>query len=152
MLEQVTREEFVSKMSEGPWASKGAGFRTLRLAEGISVRGIANSLGVSDSTIRRFESGKPVMAARLLANAYTLALNLHDAGKLGFKPQHTSYSVAETGATLFIEELEASIAVQVTRIGGEEVAVFDTQNYDVNRKAAIALCTAMGERFYYYDI
>lgn len=69
-----TREEYV-EYSAKRWRKTGAEFEQQRVALGISVDKAAQEIGLSASTLRRFEKGAPVMRANVVKCAYTLLLN-----------------------------------------------------------------------------
>jgi DNA-binding XRE family transcriptional regulator len=56
------------------WKQEGLEYREQRKALGVKVKDIASMLGVSVSRIYNLEKGLPIRDAKLLKNAYELAL------------------------------------------------------------------------------
>ncbi|WP_181592647.1 helix-turn-helix domain-containing protein [Paenibacillus sp. YN15] len=65
----LTREEYVEKMSE-EWADVGAVLKDRREKAHLTAEQTAYRVGVSRSTLRRFEKGEPVKSAKVLEAAY----------------------------------------------------------------------------------
>lgn len=69
-----TREEYV-KYSAKRWRKTGEEFEKQRIALGITIDKAAQAIGLSASTLRRFEKGAPIMRANVVKCAYTLFLD-----------------------------------------------------------------------------
>lgn len=55
------------KANAGKWIEDGEHCRKLRMESAFTVAELAEYIGVSESKLRKFESGKPVTHARLLS-------------------------------------------------------------------------------------
>ncbi|WP_025717895.1 helix-turn-helix domain-containing protein [Paenibacillus sp. 1-18] len=71
----LTREQYVAKKA-GEWAEKGARFKERRETHRLTLTKVAEALGISPSTLRRFELGHPVQAANIIEKAYEMYFDL----------------------------------------------------------------------------
>lgn len=72
----VSREEYVAVMQAGEWAEIGGELKEEREALGVTIAEASRNIGVSPSTLSRFEKGNPVKAARIIENGYRMYLRL----------------------------------------------------------------------------
>lgn len=78
VVEEVSkqlREDYIAEMSE-EWSEVGSTLMHEREARGFSIAEVARNVGVSPSTLRRFEKGNPVQAARIIEQGYRMYLEL----------------------------------------------------------------------------
>ncbi|RED32414.1 DNA-binding transcriptional regulator [Paenibacillus sp. VMFN-D1] len=146
----LTREEFVASKS-GQWALTGAQYKKIRKELGFSAATVARGISVSESTLRRFEKGIPVTAARIIENAYKLFLHLHKAKEAGYNEFVHAPGLELLGVGLFIDYgLGDDTSVSVTRIEDDfELARFNTGNFEDNCALAEKLCAELGRPYAY---
>ncbi|MCH1641800.1 helix-turn-helix domain-containing protein [Paenibacillus timonensis] len=148
-MEMLTREKYVERKCE-EWAAIGGSFKTVREAYGLSALKVAIGVGVSESTLRRFEKGMPVLAAKTLEQAYKMFLQLHKVLSLGFHSHLYSPEIESLGARLIIDwELGGTGAVTVYRLDNTEVAKFDTGDFETNCALATDLCERLKQPYYF---
>ncbi|MBD1379076.1 helix-turn-helix domain-containing protein [Metabacillus arenae] len=75
-LGQVAEKEQFIEENKEEWLKIGSELQNKRLELGISVSQLSKLLGTSDTRIRNFESGEPVMMSNHLISTYKLALEL----------------------------------------------------------------------------
>ncbi|WP_110930586.1 helix-turn-helix domain-containing protein [Paenibacillus bouchesdurhonensis] len=147
-MEMMTREGYVQAKSL-EWALVGSSFKDARESLGLSAAFVASGIGISESTLRRFENGTPVMAARVIEKAYEMFLYLHKAEQAGFSKHVHAPELHGVGARLVVDwELGDETAVTVSRIGGPVLAKFDIGDFDANCTLAIDLCDKLGEPYF----
>jgi DNA-binding transcriptional regulator YiaG len=82
LLEEMTgpmyddRETFI-KVMEPKWKEQGNLCKELRESWFYTVKELAEDLSVSETTLRKFESGKPVIHAKLLGRTYFYFFELY---------------------------------------------------------------------------
>ncbi|WP_289354806.1 helix-turn-helix transcriptional regulator [Paenibacillus sp. S-12] len=72
----VSREEYVAVKQAGEWAEVGGELKEEREALGVTIAEASRNIGVSPSTLSRFEKGNPVRSARVIENGYRMYLRL----------------------------------------------------------------------------
>lgn len=72
---EVARQEWITENSHA-WYEIGKELKNKRQMLGITVRRVANAVGVSPATIRKFEEGRPVRAGRIIECAFRMFLEL----------------------------------------------------------------------------
>ncbi|OMD92749.1 helix-turn-helix domain-containing protein [Paenibacillus odorifer] len=60
------------------WESQGLAAKELREKWSCSLANLAENIGVSESKLRKYESGKPVTHAKMLGKAYVIYFKLLD--------------------------------------------------------------------------
>ncbi|MBD8004556.1 helix-turn-helix domain-containing protein [Bacillus norwichensis] len=58
------------------WLEIGQELKSERETLGITKAGMSRKIGCAPSTLTKFEEGKPVQAAKIIENAYKMALEL----------------------------------------------------------------------------
>lgn len=148
-MEMMTREGYVQAKSL-EWALVGSSFKDARENLGLSAAYVAGGIGISESTLRRFENGTPVLAAKVIEKAYVMFLHLHKAEQVGFNKHVHAPELHGVGARLMIDfefDEDGSEAVTVSRLGGPVLAKFNTGYPGVDRVLAIHLCEELGEPY-----
>ncbi|WP_223068097.1 helix-turn-helix domain-containing protein [Paenibacillus caui] len=145
----VPREEY-TKAKAPEWASVGAAYREARKGLNLTIQKVATEIGVSSSTLARFEKGVPVRASRLIENAYGLYLVVHNATRRGLLDHMDLDMAAFLKARLIVDcDLsEDGAPVSITRPDGTVVAKVDTGSVETNYEVAEEMCKKLGEPFY----
>ncbi len=73
---QTEKAEFIAR-NHSIWVEKGQRLQQCRVEMGFSATFVAEKMGVSRSTLRRFEQGQPVKRADMLERSYTLLLSYY---------------------------------------------------------------------------
>ncbi|OPX86077.1 MAG: helix-turn-helix protein [Pelotomaculum sp. PtaB.Bin104] len=74
-MREIQRQEWIADCSQG-WLEIGRELKNKRQMLGITVRRVADAVGVSPATIRKFEEGKPVRSGRIIESAFRMFLEL----------------------------------------------------------------------------
>ncbi|WP_169835252.1 helix-turn-helix domain-containing protein [Planococcus faecalis] len=69
-IQKVTRRELHILVNERTWQEKGALIKEMRESYGITIKDMANHIGISPARVKRFETGQPVNDAKLIEAAY----------------------------------------------------------------------------------
>lgn len=140
----LTREEYVEKMS-GEWADVGTQLRERREKAYLSAEQVAYKVGVSRSTLRRFEKGDPVQSAKILHSAYSNYLDLVE-----FLRDTRSVRM-EADADVLIE-IKPDDSVNLLRKAKQSIGVIRFgESLEENLRAAEELCNYHGFSTYILD-
>lgn len=71
------RTEFISA-NQGAWLLTGCRYKEQRQKMNLSVREVAKHIGVSETTLRSFEIGKPITRAKMIEHAYKNLLIIYN--------------------------------------------------------------------------
>jgi hypothetical protein len=104
---------------------------------------VAGGIGISESTLRRFELGYPVTRSELVAHAYEMFLEL--------RLQVVKDIEIETSKARFLIDQDADEAGKVTITMREykKVAEIDTGDAELNGELAVAFCERNGGGYGY---
>ncbi|OPY60519.1 MAG: hypothetical protein A4E56_02647 [Pelotomaculum sp. PtaU1.Bin065] len=72
---EAARREWIAECSQ-EWLEIGRELKNKRQILGIAAKKVANAIGISSSTLKKFEDGRPVRAGRIVENAYRMYLEL----------------------------------------------------------------------------
>lgn len=139
----LTREQYVAKKA-GEWAEKGARFKERRQADGLTLEEVSCKLGISTSTLRRFEMGQPVRSSNIIEKAYEMcfALKLYEI----VCEESRAFQNADY---LIDQELGGTGKIEIRKKEYTKVAEIDTGCLDLNVDLAIELCEKSGGEYYF---
>jgi len=72
---EVQRQEWIAENAQ-EWLEIGRELKNKRQILGITAKKVANAIGISSSTLKKFEEGRPVRAGKIVENAYRMFLEL----------------------------------------------------------------------------
>ncbi|WP_028560905.1 helix-turn-helix domain-containing protein [Paenibacillus pinihumi] len=130
---------WVVKKENKEWAKVGSEIRNMRSAKQMTISEVAHSIGVSASTLSKFERGRPVQSARLIENAAKLVLSQYHGIK---QDDHIPECVIE---------VENGQIVMINADTGVQYAALDIHKPEKARKKvdeAIHLARVMGIESY----
>lgn len=136
----TTREQYIQENTQ-VWVERGTAFKERRTRIGLSRSRVAESIGTSESTLRRFELGYPVTRSELVARAYEIYLELW--------LQVVKDIELERGRFLIDQDADEAGKVTVTMREYKKVAEFDTGDAELNGKLAVAFCEGNGGGYDY---
>ncbi|MCK6076274.1 helix-turn-helix domain-containing protein [Paenibacillus silvae] len=139
----MTREQYVAKKA-GEWAEMGLLFKEARESSGLTLADVAPALGVSPSTLRRFELGHPVKSAKIIQKAYEMYFNLNAhvfVDEMQRAELHAEY--------LIDQEIGGTGKIVIKRKQYTEVGVIDTGNPELNVELAIGVCKSTGSNYFF---
>lgn len=138
----TTREQYIKKNTKA-WMKRGAAFKERRTRMCIPRSIVAGSIGISESTLRRFELGYPVTRSELVARGYEMFLEL--------RLQVVKDIEIETSKARFLIDQDADEAGKVTITMREykKVAEIDTGDAGLNEELAVAFCERNGGSYGY---
>ncbi|MGR6760886.1 helix-turn-helix domain-containing protein [Paenibacillus sp. T2-29] len=139
----LTREQYVAKKA-GEWAEKGARFKERRETHRLTLTKVAEALGISPSTLRRFELGQPVRSSNIIEKAYDMYFDL----------RVHAFMCAEDNAELVADylvdqEIGGTGKIEIRKKEYTKVAEIDTGNPDLNVDIAIELCEKSGGKYFF---
>ncbi|GIP54744.1 helix-turn-helix domain-containing protein [Paenibacillus vini] len=148
-MAMMTRDQFVESKG-GIWAAIGGTCKKAREFYGISAGVVAKGIGVSVSTLRRFENGKPIRSAQVIEKAYAMFIMLNSAREQGFTIDSLpiQYTPPEPQIKIVWNETGDDSLI-LSRPDGEEIARINTGDYDLDCALAIDMCEKMGEAYYF---
>jgi transcriptional regulator with XRE-family HTH domain len=140
----MTREQYVAKMA-GEWSEEGAIAKEYRLLFGMTIAEVASGIGVSPSTVGRYERGLPVQSARLLGSAYLLFLGVR---RLQAEKPLADDLAASLSAEYIITDIEDGPGVIIEKREYKTIIRINTGNPDFDIELAIASCEAAGGSYW----
>ncbi|WP_342437828.1 helix-turn-helix domain-containing protein [Paenibacillus sp. FSL L8-0436] len=141
----MTREQYVAKMSAGEWAEDGAIAREYRILFGFTIAEVASGIGVSPSTVGRYERGLPIQSARLLGSAYFLFLGVR---RLQAEKAATSEADAWNSAEYLIDDNGDGSGVVLKKREYKTVGEISTGDPAFDAELAIAFCEKEGASYF----
>lgn len=136
----TTREQYIQENTQ-VWVERGTAFKERRTRMGLSRSRVAESIGTSESTLRRFELGYPVTRSELVARAYEIYLELW--------LQVVKDIELERGRFLIDQDADEAGKVTVMMREYKKVAEFDTGDAVLNGELAVAFCEGNGGGYAY---
>ena len=136
----TTREQYIQENTK-VWSKRGAAFKERRTRMGLSRSRVAESIGTSESTLRRLELGYPVTRSELVARAYEIFLELWI--------QVVKDIELERDRFLIDQDADEAGKVTVMMREYKKVAEFDTGDAVLNNELAVAFCDGNGGGYDY---
>ncbi|NJJ38404.1 helix-turn-helix domain-containing protein [Paenibacillus apii] len=140
--ELMTREQYVAKMAD-EWREEGAIAKEYRILFGMTIAEVANGIGVSASTIGRYERGLPVQSARLLGSAYFLFLEKR---RMLTEPTDTPHDKFLKADFLIDWDGERQV---IKKREYREVAEINTGDIALDQELAKSFCEKAGGSYYF---
>lgn len=136
----TTREQYIQENTKA-WSKRGAAFKERRTRIGLSRSRVAESIGTSESTLRRFELGYPITRSELIERAYEIFLELW--------LQVVKDIELERDRFLIDQDADEAGKVTVMMREYKKVAEFDTGDAVLNKELAVAFCDGNGGGYDY---
>ncbi|MNL01664.1 hypothetical protein D3C87_1221400 [compost metagenome] len=149
MNETVTRRDKYVAMKAGEWAQKGGELRDVRLCNGLTISEVAAGIGVSPSTLGRFEKGYPVRSAAVIEKAYILFLQLGAFREGTTIPTQFGEGARLAADYLIDQDLGETGKITITKKEYVQVAEIDTGDPDLNAELAIKMCEETGGDYFF---
>ncbi|WP_339274492.1 helix-turn-helix transcriptional regulator [Paenibacillus sp. FSL W8-0426] len=131
----ITREQYIKKNTKA-WRKRGAAFRQRREQMRLTISKVAIGIGVSPSTIHRFERGYPISRSILIEKAYDMFLQL--------RMQLVRNLEEDTAEFLIDQDADEAGKVTILRREFTQVAEINSGDPDFNAALAVSICEQNG--------